>query len=65
MTYSSGTGGVLSGLSSPSNSGCGVSSTFGGSAGDRVKPFLISRAVPVSFSYGELALFVLPLGATG
>jgi len=26
MTYSSGTGGVLSGLSSPSNSGCGVSS---------------------------------------
>jgi len=30
----------------------------------RVKPFLISRAVPVLFSYGGLALFVLPLGVT-
>ena len=35
-----------------------------GSAGDRVKPFLISRAVPVSFFYGGLALFDLPLGVT-
>jgi len=41
------------------------STAFGGSAGDRVKPFLFSRAVPVSFSYGGLALFVLPLGVTG
>jgi len=41
------------------------STTFGGSAGDRVKPFLISRAFPVSASHGGLALFVLPLGVTG
>jgi len=32
--------------------------------GIRVKPFLIRRAVPVSFSYGGLAFFVLPLGVT-
>jgi len=43
----------------------GGSTTFGGSAGDRVRPFLISRAVPVSLSYGGPALFVLPLGVSG